>query len=81
MIQLVEDALEQKRVIRRACKSNWLKLLGIVLYHLGLSLRDDSSALESPGGASHGAKEAVPEVQTPVPYRIEEERGDSSERD
>jgi putative transposase len=55
MLQLVEDALEHKRVFRRAGKSNWLRSLGIVLYHLGLSLRDCSTVLFNFGEASHEA--------------------------
>lgn len=55
MLQSVEDALEHKRVFRRARKSNWLRALGIVLYHLGLSLRDCSTVLQNMGEASHEA--------------------------
>ncbi len=55
MLQLVEDALEHKRVFRRARKSNRLRALGIVLYHLGLSLRDCSTVLFNFGEASHEA--------------------------
>ncbi len=55
MLQSVEDALEHKRIFRRTRKSNWLRSLGIVLYHLGLSLRDCSTVLFNFGEASHEA--------------------------
>ena len=55
MLQWVENALRAKRVFRRARTDDWIRALGIVLYHLGLSLRDTSLVLGSFLARSHEA--------------------------
>ncbi len=53
MLHWIEEALEHRNVFRRARKSNRLRALGILLYHLALGLRDTSMVLDAFGGASH----------------------------
>jgi putative transposase len=55
LLHWVWDALEHRKVFRRERKTNWLRALGIVLYHLGLSLRDASMVLCLFDEASHEA--------------------------
>ncbi|MCJ2519760.1 MAG: hypothetical protein LN412_02270 [Candidatus Thermoplasmatota archaeon] len=49
------DAPRARGAFRRAGTDDWIRALGIVLYHLGLSLRDTSLVLESLQGRSHEA--------------------------
>lgn len=53
MLQRIVDALRYRRIFRRARKDDLTRALGIVLYHLGLSLRGTSSVLQYFDGASH----------------------------
>ena len=55
MLQLVEDALKHNRIFARERKPNKIRALGIVLYHLGLSLRDISLILTYFNNVSHEA--------------------------
>jgi transposase-like protein len=55
VLQHVEDALKAKRIFRRARTDDWVRALGIVLYHLGLSLRDTSLVLDNFEPRSHEA--------------------------
>jgi len=55
VLHRVENAIESRKLFVRQRKSNWLRALGVVLYHLGLSLRDTSLVLDGIGGASHEA--------------------------
>ena len=55
MLQHVEDALRERRIFRRARTDDWVRALGIVLYHLGLSLRDASLVLDGFTPRSHEA--------------------------
>lgn len=55
MLQWVADALRAKRVFVRARTDDWSRALGIVLYHLGLSLRDTSLVLAAFRERSHEA--------------------------
>ncbi len=55
MLQWVVDALRAKWIFRRARTDDWIRALGIVLYHLGLSLRDTSLVLEGFQRRSHEA--------------------------
>jgi putative transposase len=42
MLRQVEEALRAKKVFQRERTDDWIRAIGIVLYHLGLSLRDAS---------------------------------------
>ena len=55
LLQRVEDALREKRIFRRARTDDRIRALGIVLYHLGVSLRDTSLVLERFTPRSHEA--------------------------
>ena len=55
MLHWIENALRVKRVFRRARTDEWIRALGIVLYHLGLSLRDTSLVLTNFVARSHEA--------------------------
>ncbi len=49
------DALRAKRIFLRARTDDWVRALGIVLYHLGPSLQDTSLVLEGFQRRSHEA--------------------------
>lgn len=55
MLQHVENVLRERRVFRRAWIDDWVRALGIVHYHLGLSLRDTSLLLDHFTPRSHEA--------------------------
>jgi transposase-like protein len=55
VLQWVVDALRAKRIFLRARTDDFVRALGIVLYHLGLSLRDASLVLEGFVPRSHEA--------------------------
>jgi len=52
---LAAGCTRARKGVRRARRSNELRALGTVLYHLGLSLRDAPTVIDVLSGASHEA--------------------------
>jgi len=55
LLQRVVDALNHRKVFRRARKSNEVRALGVLLYYLGLSVWKAEAVLKDFGGGSHEA--------------------------